>query len=142
MVKYLLDTNVIAELVKPQPNPAVVAWIDAHDELELYISVVTVGELLRGIAKHPHPARQAQLGAWVHDELVPRFGARIWPLSLDVMRTWAQITVSCERMGRPLPGMDSLIAATALHHRATLVTRNTRDFVHTGVSLYNPWLQD
>jgi predicted nucleic acid-binding protein len=139
MVKYLLDTNVIAELVKPIPNPAVVAWVDAHDEHELYISVVTIGELLRGIAKHPHPVRQVQLAAWVHDELVPRFGSRIWPVSLDVMRAWAQITVTCERAGRPLPAMDSLLTATALHHGATLVTRNTRDFAQTGIPLHNPW---
>ena len=142
MVKYLLDTNVLAELVKPVPNPAVVAWIDTHDERELYISVVTVGELLRGIAKHPHPIRQTQLAAWVNDQLVPRFGGRVWPLSLEVMRTWAGITVSCERIGRPLPAIDSLLAATAQHHGATLVTRNTRDFVHTGVPLYNPWELD
>lgn len=142
MVSYLLDTNVLAELVKPMPNPNVLNWIDAQDEHALYISVVTVGELLRGIAKHPHPIRQAQLATWVNNELVPRFGSRVLPLSHDVMRRWAEITVACERVGRPLPVIDSLLTATALQHSATLVTRNTRDFGHTGVPLSNPWLQD
>ncbi|MFZ9859356.1 MAG: type II toxin-antitoxin system VapC family toxin [Roseiflexaceae bacterium] len=139
MVTYLLDTNVIAELVKPMPNQDVVRWVDARDEQQLYVSVITIGELLRGIAKHPQPARQAVLAAWVHDQLVPRFADRIVPVSLAVMRVWADVTVECERRGRPLPAIDSLIAASALSLKATIVTRNVSDFVATGVDVVNPW---
>lgn len=139
MVKYLLDTNVIAELVKPTPNQDVVRWVDARDEQQLYVSVITIGELLRGIAKHPQPARQTLLAAWVNDQLVPRFAARIVPVSLTVMRTWADMTVECERRGRPLPAIDSLIAASALSINAKIVTRNVSDFVATGVDVVNPW---
>jgi len=139
MVKYLLDTNVIAELVKPTPNQHVVRWVDVCEEQQLYVSVLTIGELLRGIAKHPQPARQAVLAAWVNDQLVPRFADRIIPVSLAVMRTWADVTVECERRGRPLPAIDSLIAASALSLNAKIVTRNVSDFVATGVDVVNPW---
>ena len=139
MVKYLLDTNVIAELVKPTPNQHVVRWVDVCEEQQLYVSVLTIGELLRGIAKHPQPARQAVLAAWVNDQLVPRFADRIMPVSLAVMRTWADVTVECERRGRPLPAIDSLIAASALSLNAKIVTRNVSDFVATGVDVVNPW---
>jgi predicted nucleic acid-binding protein len=139
MVKYLLDTNVIAELVKPTPNQHVVRWVDVCEEQQLYVSVLTIGELLRGIAKHPQPARQAVLAAWVNDQLVPRFADRIMPVSLAVMRTWADVTVECERRGRPMPAIDSLIAASALSLNAKIVTRNVSDFVATGVDVVNPW---
>jgi tRNA(fMet)-specific endonuclease VapC len=139
MVKYLLDTNVIAELVKPTPNQHVVRWVDVCEEQQLYVSVLTIGELLRGIAKHPQPARQAVLATWVNDQLVPRFADRIIPVSLAVMRTWADVTVECERRGRPLPAIDSLIAASALSLNAKIVTRNVSDFVATGVDVVNPW---
>jgi predicted nucleic acid-binding protein len=139
MVKYLLDTNVIAELVKPTPNQHVVRWVDVCEEQQLYVSVLTIGELLRGIAKHPQPARQAVLAAWVNDQLVPRFADRIIPVSLAVMRTWADVTVECERRGRPMPAIDSLIAASALSLNAKIVTRNVSDFVATGVDVVNPW---
>lgn len=139
MVTYLLDTNILAELVKPMPNQDVVRWVDARDEQQLYVSVITIGELLRGIAKHPQPARQSVLAAWVNDQLVPRFADRIIPVSLAVMRVWADVTVECERRGRPLPAIDSLIAASALSLKATIVTRNVRDFMATGVDIVNPW---
>ena len=140
MVTYLLDTNVVSELMKPAPHPNVMAWVDACAEQQLYLSVITIGELLRGIAKHPHVARQQVLATWVHEQLIPRFDTRILPLSRDVMQIWAQMTVACERSGRPLPAIDSLIAATALHKGAHIVTRNIHDFAHTGVAVVNPWL--
>jgi predicted nucleic acid-binding protein len=141
MVTYVLDTNVIAELVKPTPNQNVVRWVDAHDEQQLYMSVITIGELLRGIAKHPHPARQAVLTAWVHDQLVPRFADRIIPVSLAVMQVWSNMSVQCERRGRSLPAIDSLIAASALSIKASIVTRNVSDFEGTGMDVVNPWVE-
>ena len=136
---YVLDTNVISELMKPQPDHRVVAWVDARDNESLFLSAITIGELMRGVAKLPSGARRTATEAIINDALIPQFESRILPVTHQVMVTWATLTITCERAGRTLHAIDSVIAATALHHRLTLVTRNTRDFDATSIPLLNPW---
>ncbi|MFM2033076.1 MAG: Toxin FitB [Chloroflexota bacterium] len=139
MMRYLLDTNVVSELMKPTPSGSVRAWVDAQADETLAISAITVGELLRGVAKLPAGSRREQMRKIVETRLIPHFGDRLLPLDTACMTVWAALTVSCEQNSRTLPAVDSFIAATALTHRLTLVTRNTRDFVGTGVELVDPW---
>ncbi len=138
-MRYLLDTCVISELVARQPNPRVVAWVDAVEESRLYLSVVTIGEIRRGIAKLPDSPRKERLNRWLEEDLLLRFSGRIVPIDVGVMLTWGDLVARLERTGRVLPAMDSLVAAIALHGEFTLVTRNVRDFEGTGVQIVNPW---
>ena len=136
---YLLDTNVISELVTRQLNPRVIAWIDALDPQEIYLSVITIGELAKGIEKLPASTRKDTLLDWLDSDLLLRFSGRILSVDTATMRTWATLTAQLERVGRPLPVIDSIIAALALQHRFILATRNSADFQDTGVDLVNPW---
>ena len=138
-MRYLLDTCVISELVARQPNPRVVAWVDAVEESRLYLSVVTIGEIRHGIAKLPDSPRKERLNRWLEEDLLLRFSGRIVPIDVGVMLTWGELVARLERTGRVLPAMDSLVAAIALHGGFTLVTRNVRDFEGTGVQIVKPW---
>jgi tRNA(fMet)-specific endonuclease VapC len=138
-MNYLLDTNVVSELVAKHPNTRVLKWIDSLDSNHVFLSVITVGELRKGIEKLPASARKDALSDWLATDLVLRFSGRILPLDIDVMLTWGKLTGQLERIGRPLPAIDSLIAALALHHSYTLVSRNESDFKDTGIAVINPW---
>jgi tRNA(fMet)-specific endonuclease VapC len=138
-MRYLLDTNVISELVAKQPNPRVIQWVDQLQPEEVYLSVITVGELSKGIEKLPSSKRKETLQNWLRDDLLLRFSERILPLDVAAMLTWGTLTGQLERIGKPLSAMDSLIAALAVHHNCTLVTRNIEHFKQTGVLLVNPW---
>lgn len=138
-MKYLLDTNVISELVAKKPNPRVVQWIDGLDPNSVYLSVITIGELRKGIEKLPNSQRKQTLRDWLNDDLLIRFSGRILILDIDVMLMWGVLTGQLERTGKPLSAIDSLIAALALHHTCSLVTRNEDDFKNTGVPIINPW---
>jgi len=138
-MRYLLDTNVISELIAKQPNANVVQWIDARDPSGVYLSVVTIGELRKGIEKLPDSKRKDTLRAWLNDDLLIRFNGHILELDIPVMLTWGELTGQLEQVGKPLPALDSLIAALALHHDCTLATRNEDDFRATGIALINPW---
>lgn len=138
-MNYLFDTNVISELVAREPNPQVVQWIDSLDPATIYLSVITIGELRRGIEKLPDSKRRDTLRDWVNDDLLVRFSGRILVLDVAVMLTWGELTARLESAGKPMPAIDSLIAALALHHNCGLVTRNEADFKDTGVTVINPW---
>ncbi len=138
-MKYLLDTNIVSELVAKHPNPRVVQWIDTLDPNSVYLSVITIGELRKGIEKLSDSKRKDTLRMWLNDDLLIRFSGRLLVLDLPVMLTWGEMVGQLERAGQPLPAIDSLIAALALYHHCTLATCNTDDFRATGVALLNPW---
>lgn len=138
-MNYILDTNVISELVKQKPNPKVVTWLEKVDPDNIYLSVITLGEIWMGVEKLPASKRKKSLDSWFKEELLIRFHNRILPLDLPVMLTWGELTARLEKIGNPLPAIDSLLAATALQAEFTLVTRNTGDFQIAGISLYDPW---
>ncbi len=138
-MNYLLDTCVISELVARQPSQTVVAWVDSIEEERLHLSVVTIGEIQKGITKLPTSPRKAALEDWLKDDLLVRFGNRIVPIDTMAMLRWGQLTGTLESSGKTMSAMDSLVAAIALHGDFTLVTRNEDDFRHSGVPVVNPW---
>jgi len=138
-VSFLLDTSVISELVKKNPRAQVVNWIDGQEESGLFLSVLTIGELEKGIAKLLASARKAKLLSWVRRDLAGRFGGRLLPIDARVAVRWGAIAGESERRGRPLPVIDSLLAATALVNDLQIVTRNVSDFERCGVACVNLW---
>jgi tRNA(fMet)-specific endonuclease VapC len=136
---YLLDTCAISELVAPHPNPNVVDWIDGIDEDRLFLSGITIGEVKKGIEKLADSERRPALREWLEDDLLPRFSDRILPIDIAVMLVWGKLASDLEKRGRPMPAIDSLIAATCLYGGLGLVTRNENDFDHSGVEIVNPW---
>jgi predicted nucleic acid-binding protein len=135
---FLLDTNVLSEMMKPKPDPGVMQWMAEADELLLYFSVVTLGEIRKGIASSSDPVRRIHIENWLH-VLVNRFAGRILPVDLAVADRWGHLAGSCKAKGVTLPVIDALLAATALHHNLTLVTRNVKDVQGTGVETLDPW---
>ena len=139
MSGFLLDTNIISELVKAKPEPDVTTWIEATDETLLHLSVLTLGEIRKGIAGLPNASRRVRLEAWLDRDLVLRFAERILPIDQAVADRWGRIAAVALARKAPLPVVDGLLAATALQHNLTLVTRNTKDVAATGVPVFNPW---
>ena len=139
MSGFLLDTNVISELVLPGRFREVVRWMDTTDEELFFLSVLTLGEIRKGITVLTDPARKVRLEAWLSGNLLPRFEGRILPIDQAIAERWGQITGSLAAQGSPLPVIDGLLAATALDHNLTLVTRNTRDVALTRVAVFDPW---
>lgn len=139
MSGFLLDTNIISELAKPRPEPKVTTWIDATDENLLCLSVLTLGEIRKGIARVTNASRQTLLEAWLDSEVMLRFADRILPVDKAIADRWGWVMAKALQNRLILPVIDGLLAATALHHNLTLVTRNTRDVTSTGVRIFNPW---
>lgn len=140
-MKYLLDTNVISELLAKNPNERVTEWIDTREPDSVYLSVVTIGEIQRGIERLGHSRRKETLTKWLQEDLLERFQGRVLEVGIKVMLRWGLLTAEMERKGRQLPAIDSLIAAIALDYDCVLVTRNEADFQATGVKILNPWTQ-
>ena len=138
-MSFLLDTNVISELVAPQPNPGVIHWLEGLDQESIFLSVITIGELKRGIEKLSDSKRKNTLADWLTGDLLIRFGDRVLPIDVSVILTWGTLVASMEVKGKPLPAIDSLLAATAAQFGLTFVTRNVRHFEEAGISLFNPW---
>jgi toxin FitB len=138
-MSFLLDTNVVSEWTKPQPNAGVITWLEEADEDRVFLSVATLAELRHGVERLAAGARRKQLDSWLSDELPLRFESRILPVTREVADEWGRVIARCEANGRPLAAMDGLIAATATVHGLTLVTRNTSDFEAALKSLLNPW---
>ena len=136
---FLLDTCVLSELVKPRPNEKVVRWVDSVDERKLFLSVLTVGELEKGITKLQESQRKAELQGWLKYDLAERFAGRILPVDSAVAIAWGRVQGQAERAGAKLPVIDSLLAATAEIHSLILATRNTADFDRCGATVFNPW---
>lgn len=138
-MRYLLDTCVISELRAKRPEPDVVAWIDNVDPDHLYLSVLTLGEIQKGIEKVKDPARKTALTSWLRDELLVRFQDHILALDTNILLHWGALAGRLETRGTPMPAIDSLLAATALDRSLVLVTRNESDFRASGVQILNPW---
>ncbi len=139
MSGFLLDTNCISELVRPHPEPRVIEWFEAADEEALYLSVLTLGEIRKGVAGLIQGRRRTRLEMWLEIDLRARFAGRILPIDSAIADRWGWLAAEARRNGTPIPIIDGLLAATALHHGLTLVSRNARDFEQAQVPLLNPW---
>ena len=139
MSGFLLDTNVLSEIVRPRPHPAVVQWLDATDESLLHISVLTLGEIRKGITLLSSGRRRASLESWLDHDLTMRFSGRVLPIDVAVADRWGRLSGSTPAKRSPLPVIDGLLAATALHYNLTLVTRDSGHSAITGVDVFNPW---
>jgi predicted nucleic acid-binding protein len=138
-MNYLLDTCVISELAKPKPEKKVIKWIDGYDEDFFFLSVLTLGEIQKGIAKLSDERRKASYQRWLDTELRNRFSHRILPVDQEVALAWGIVQGKSESVGRPLPTIDGLLGATAIVHNLTVVTRNEIDLAATGAPVLNPW---
>lgn len=140
-MKFLLDTCLISELVKKEPNAAVLNWLDERDEQTLFLSVLTLGELQKGISKLSTGVRKDDLQAWVEHDLIERFAGRILDLDLETALLWGKLQGEAELKGEKLPVMDSLIAATAIAHGLAVVTRNAKDIERCRARVFSPWVE-
>lgn len=139
MSGYLLDTNCISELVRVKPEPSVMMWVEATNEALLHLSVLTLGEIRKGLAGLPHGRRRTHLETWLEVELRARFAGRILPIDAAVADRWGLLAASAKGEGKTLSIIDGLLAATALHHNLAVVSRNVSDFASTQVQVLNPW---
>ncbi len=137
---FLLDTNIPSELTRPKPDPRVERWLeDAKDE-NLFLSVVSLGEIRKGLRTTPAGKRRAELVEWVQTILLPWFDGRILPVSQPIAEQWGDLVGEFETRGITISMADGLIAATAIVHDLTVVTRNTKDFPTLRIPSFNPWL--
>ena len=135
-MSFLIDTCALSELLKTRPSPRVSKWFDAAPPVALFISVLTLGEIRKGIEKLRGGRRHARITAWLETELRDWFEDRVLPIDAAVADEWGRLM---GRLKKPVPAIDGLIAATALRHRFVIVTRNESDFATTGVDVFNPW---
>ena len=138
-MKYLLDTCVISELVKPVPNDNVITWLSNIDESKLYISVLTFGEIEKCIEKLADGSKKKKFKLWLEDDLKQRFEGRIILIDLKVALKWGQVQAMSEQAGKALPAIDGLIAVSAIANNCIVVTRNTTDMEQSSAELFNPW---
>lgn len=139
MSGFLLDTNIPSETVNLCPEPRVIAWLNQQANEELYLSVVTIGELRSGFITMPEGPRRTRLERWLETDVVLWFGERNLPVTKEIADQWGVLDGTCQMRGTPANTADGLIAATALEHDLTVVTRNTKHFALFGVALLNPW---
>jgi toxin FitB len=138
-MRYLLDTCVISEIVKKKPDKNVIEWIEGCVEEMLFLSVLTIGEIQKGIAKLSEKNRKASLQSWLDSELRERFSGRILAITEEVALTWGILQGEAELKGKALPTIDGLLGATALCNNLTIATRNVKDLLGTGATTFNPW---
>ena len=137
-MSFLLDTNVISEPKQKQPNERVLEWLDEQDESKFYLSVLTIGEIKKGIARLESSRKKVRLENWL-EQLRIRFSPRILPLSEKTFLVWGKMCGELERKGVLRPGFDSLLEATALEHDLIFVTRNIKNFFDSQITIINPW---
>lgn len=138
-MKYLLGTCVISEVVKKEPNKNVLAWLSEQNEDSLFLSILTFGEIQKGIEKASDQTRKQKLKLWLEDDLKKRFEGRIIPIDLKVVTHWGAIQGAAELAGKSMPTMDGLIAVSGLVYNCVVVTRNTADMEQSTAELFNPW---
>jgi predicted nucleic acid-binding protein len=139
MKGYLVDTNCISEAVRLRPDPRVMSWLEGADEDLLYLSVLTLGEIRKGVASLPQGRRRASLESWLNLELQARFSGRILSIDEAIADRWGLLAATAKNKGRGLSAIDGLLAATAIQHNLTIVSRNDADFADTQVPVVNPW---
>ena len=127
-MNYLLDTNCLSEPARERPEPRVLSWLAAVDESQLFLSVLTLGEIRKGASSLPESRRRSGLEVWLERQVKVRFAGRILPVTGDIAERWGWLAGEAKARGRTLPVIDGLLAATALHHNLTLITRNVRHF--------------
>lgn len=135
---FLLDTNVLSELIKSAPNSSVIAWIHSVAERSLFLSVLTLGEIRKGIELAPR-SRRAKLERWLASDLKSRFQRRLLPVDAAVAERWGMLAAKAKQRGEVLPPIDGLLAATAIQHGLVLVTRNLRHVQELGAQTMSPW---
>ena len=135
-MSFLVGTCALSELVKPKPSREVCDWFDAAPPEALFVSVLTLGEIRKGVEKLESGRRRAQIVTWLETQLPAWFEDRVLPVDAGVADEWGRLTA---RLSKPVPAIDSLIAATAVRHRLAIVTRNESNFAATGVDILNPW---
>lgn len=138
-MRYLLDTNVLSEPARPEPDSRVVGWLREQSSLDLAISVLTLGEIGKGVELLPAGSRREELKEWLETALPDRFRGRVLEVDEAVARRWGELAADGRRSGRPLPVTDGLLLATAAVHGLTFATRNVRDCGNRGVSVLDPW---
>lgn len=136
---YLLDTCTISEMVAVKPNQNVLEWFKSQPEKSLYLSIITIGEIEKGIYQLAQSKRKLLLEAWLFDELAPIFRGRLIEIDRKLITTWAKMVAELKIKGMIRQSFDSLIEATALHHQLILVTRNVKNFQNSSVTILNPW---
>ena len=138
-MNYLLDTCVLSELIKKNPSPKVVKWVANAEETHLFINVLTIGEIHKGIEKLPESKKKEKLHKWVNYDLKERFKNRIIDFDLQTATVWGKIQAQSELSGKGMPAIDGQIVATGISYDLTVVTRNIKDMEISGASLLNPW---
>jgi predicted nucleic acid-binding protein len=138
-VSFLVDTNVVSEWVRPQPDRNVISWLAEVDEDRVFISVISFAEIRWGVELLPVGRRRERLATWLAEELPVRFEERILDIDQRVAETWGVVTARGQKIGLTLGSMDALVAATAEAHNLTLATRNVKDFQRLGIALFDPW---
>lgn len=133
---WLIDTNVLSETLRRTPDARVMAWLAGLDTDKCFISVLTLGELRKGVLRLPAGKQRGRLTHWLDHTLSQWFGDRVIPIDQPVCIRWAELLVAA---GRPLPAIDSLLAASAAAHDLVVATRNFGDFDVPGVAVVNPW---
>ncbi|MEF2279010.1 type II toxin-antitoxin system VapC family toxin [Deinococcus sp. YIM 134068] len=136
---YLLDTNIVSETSKPRPNLGVIAWLENVSIRDTALSVVTLGEIERGLLNTPDPTRRQRLEAWYRQDLLPQFAGQVLDVTHPVMTEWARLVQAARSAGQTPGTLDALIAATASAHGLIVVTRNIKDFAPLGVPTLNIW---
>lgn len=140
MTRFLLDTNVISEMTRPLPSAAVLAWLAAVEQNDVYLSAVTIAELRYGVERMPSGQRRKRLSDWLFVDVPMRFGGRILPIDETVAHAWGQAVAMADAAGSPIAVIDAFVLATAVVHKLTVVTRNERDFRMLAPDVVNPWL--
>ena len=139
MAGFLLDTNVISELIKPAPKQSVVSWTEEQVVDDLYLSAITIGELVRGLRRLADGRKRRRYDTWVRRDLARQFEGRILVYDRESAIIWGEIMGDGDRKGRPKSYPDAQIASIARRYGLVLVTRNTRDFKDMDVDLFDPW---
>ena len=136
---FLLDTNVVSETIKPKPEPRVVDWLETQMPADLFLAAQTIGELVRGVRKVKEVTRRERFESWIEQDLAQQFEGRVLPFDGPTAALWGRLMGDGDRAGRTPAAADAQIAAVAIHHQLTLITRNVKDFEHFDLKMLNPW---